>query len=59
MISPNSSGSTSRPVAPIGTSNAWPLGTGAWPSWPRAAARFWLRMEFATSTAVMPHAAIF
>jgi hypothetical protein len=52
-MSPNCSGSVSRPRVSIGSWKDWPPDAGGWPIRPAGASRFWLRMALATSLAVM------
>src|SRR5207245_1189218 len=53
MISPNCSGSVSRPNVSMGSWKGWPRDAGGVPICPAGASRFWLRMALATSLAVM------
>ena len=59
MISPNCSGSVSRPSVSMGSWKGWPRDAGGLPICPAGASRFWLRMALATSLAVMPSDANF
>ncbi len=59
MMSPNCSGSLSRPSVSIGIWVSCPSRAGGSPIWPAGASRFWLRMALATSMAVMPREASF
>ncbi len=53
MISPNCSGSVSRPRVSMGSWKGWLRDVGGWPIRPAGASRFWLRIALATSLAVM------
>ena len=58
-MSPNCSGSVSLPSVSIGIWTDRPRGPGGCASSPAAGSTFWLRIAFATSMAVMSHAASF